>query len=120
MRVGQKVIFLGASEEQINWGGNDDPNQICRVGNTYTVAEVEVHSWHIKIRLIGCNGKFNDASFKDANEKIKHIESGWTRPDGETFYGDKAIQEQAEYYEQKLFEQTEYYDLKISELENKS
>jgi hypothetical protein len=27
MKKGDTVIFTGATEEQIQWGGNDDPNQ---------------------------------------------------------------------------------------------
>jgi len=60
-----KVKFLGASKEQINWGGNNDPNKVLKIGKIYEVLEKEVHSWHTKISLIGFDGKkFNDASFE--------------------------------------------------------
>lgn len=59
-----KVKFLGASQIQINWGNNDDPNKECRVGEIYEVVNTEEHSWHTKIRLFGIEGQFNNASFE--------------------------------------------------------
>lgn len=59
------VKFLGASKDQVRWGGNDDPNAVLRVGERYEIADIEVHSWHTKIRLVGIKGQFNDASFED-------------------------------------------------------
>ena len=61
--LGKQVTFLGASKEQINWGGNDDPNKHLLVGETYEVEDVEVHSWHTKIKLVGFEGVFNSSSF---------------------------------------------------------
>lgn len=59
------VKFLGADQGQISWGSNDDPNPLLKVGDTYEVADIEVHSWHTKIQLVGFEGKkFNDASFE--------------------------------------------------------
>lgn len=57
------VRFNGASKEQIQWGGNDDPNIVLNKGDKYEVEDIEVHSWHTKIRLAGIKGRFNDASF---------------------------------------------------------
>lgn len=61
---GMKVKYLGASEEQIRWGGNDDPRPLLTLGQVYEVEEKEVHSWHTKIRLVGIVGQFNDSSFE--------------------------------------------------------
>lgn len=72
----KQVTFNGASIEQIRWGGNDDPNPLLEVGKTYEIEDIEVHSWHTKIRLVGIDGKFNDASFTylDPTDKEKAIQ----------------------------------------------
>ncbi len=62
------AIFLGASEAQIQWGGNDDPNLVCKVGEKYEVERQEVHSYHTKYTLVGIKGKFNSVSFKIVGE----------------------------------------------------
>ena len=59
-----KVIYTGASDEQVNWGGNTDPRNILDEGKEYKVEFKDVHSWHTKIKLEGIDGLFNDASFK--------------------------------------------------------
>lgn len=61
------VIYIGAFDEQVRWGGNDDPRGLLTEGETYEVDDVEVHSWHTKYALRGFTGKkFNSASFKSA------------------------------------------------------
>ena len=63
LKKGDVVTFTGCSQEQINWGSNDDPNGILQVGGTYMVERVEVHSQHTKIELYGINGRFNSVCF---------------------------------------------------------
>ena len=62
----KKVKYIGCSKEQINWGGNDDPRTMLKVGEIYEVAKEEVHSWHTKIFLVGIEGKFNSVCFESA------------------------------------------------------
>lgn len=64
LRKGDKVKFLGCSEEQINWGNNDNPNKLLFVGDKYIVEKVEVHSQHTKLTLRGVSGKFNSVCFE--------------------------------------------------------
>jgi len=64
MKTGDNVKFISASDEQINWGGNDDPRSILNTEDIYEIEKVDVHSWHTKIYLKGINGKFNSVSFK--------------------------------------------------------
>lgn len=81
--MAQQVRYLGASNEQVNWGGNDDPRECLTRGDTYTVKRTEVHSWHTKIELEGWPGQmFNGASFEylreaagrsPAPEGVRHI-----------------------------------------------
>ncbi len=60
-----RVKFLGATDTQVAWGANDNPNKILRVGEEYDVVDVSVHSWHTKIMLEGFEEYwFNDASFE--------------------------------------------------------
>lgn len=63
MKKGDKVVFLGCSREQINWGSNDDPNPILFVGDKYCIEKVEIHSQHTKIER-GITGKFNSVCFE--------------------------------------------------------
>ncbi|MDR1902369.1 MAG: hypothetical protein LBQ88_08840 [Treponema sp.] len=58
------IYFERASEEQIRWGGNDDPEKFLTVGEEYTVKDVEIHSYHTKVFLEGIEGKFNSVSFR--------------------------------------------------------
>ena len=62
-KKGDRVIYLGTFDEQVNLGSNDDPREILIEGDIYQIEKVEVHSWHTKISLRGVNGKFNSVSF---------------------------------------------------------
>ena len=63
--IGDQVIFLGHNEWQVRWGDCDETVGVLEPGATYQIREIEVHSWHTKIRLVGFNGKgFNDCMFK--------------------------------------------------------
>lgn len=64
MKIGDNVMFIGASKEQISWGGNNDPNEFLKEGDLAVIESVEVHSWHTKLYLKGIPGKFNSVSFK--------------------------------------------------------
>jgi hypothetical protein len=64
MKTGDKVKFISATDDQINWGGNDDPRLILDTNTTYEVEKVEVHSWHTKVYLKGIKGEFNSVHFK--------------------------------------------------------
>ena len=66
--VGSTVIFIGATDSQVAWGGNDDPRKVLTEGEEYTIESVDVHSWHTKITLVGIKGRFNNVSFKYCGE----------------------------------------------------
>jgi hypothetical protein len=63
VKQGDVVVFTGASDEQVRWGSCDDPRDKLVVGESYTVSEVEEHSWHTKISVVGVCGRFNSVSF---------------------------------------------------------
>lgn len=77
MKTGDKLIFIGADQDQIKWGSNDDPNLYLKVGDLVTVSAVEVHSWHTKLYFIEIPGKYNSVSFKPKpnyiNDDIKKV-----------------------------------------------
>lgn len=52
-----------ASTAQINWGGNDNPNELLQLGREYEVLRREEHSWHTKLIL----KEFPDKKFNDVN-----------------------------------------------------
>ena len=66
IQVGNTVRYKGCSPEQIAWGNNDDPKGLLLEGNTYLVQNVEAHSQHTKIQLIGVEGRFNSVCFERA------------------------------------------------------
>ena len=67
MQKGDKVIFKGASDEQISWGGNDDPRKYMKIGDTVTVKEIKEHSFHTKIYVEEYpDKKFNQISFEQS------------------------------------------------------
>lgn len=63
LTIGDKVKFLGCTKEQINWGNNDNPNNILVVGEVYEIVQVDVRSQHTKISLKGFSGRFNSVCF---------------------------------------------------------
>ncbi len=63
MRAGDEVRYNGASDEQVAWGGNDDPREVLIEGNTYIISAIEEHSWHTKLKLRQFDGWFNSVSF---------------------------------------------------------
>lgn len=66
MKINDKVKYIGSTEDQTRWGGNDSPHGLLIVGKSYTVAEVEEHSWHTKIYLKEFPGKkFNSVCFEN-------------------------------------------------------
>lgn len=60
-----RVIYVGASDEQVRWGDNDDPRDLLIEGKEYEVEEKEVHSWHTKLYLVGIEGRFNSVCFAE-------------------------------------------------------
>lgn len=63
-KKGDRVIYLGTTEDQITWGGNDDPRNVLIEGDIYQIEKVEQHSWHTKLTLRNIPGKFNSVCFK--------------------------------------------------------
>jgi len=63
LKPGDNVEYLGCSKEQIQWGNNDNPYSLI-VGRIYIIENVEVHTWHTKLKLKGIIGKFNSVCFK--------------------------------------------------------
>ena len=62
-KAGDQVKYIGCTEDQMNWGSNDDPNKFLIEGYTYYIEKVEVHSWHTKLTLRNISAKFNSVSF---------------------------------------------------------
>lgn len=64
LKPGDVVEYVGASDEQVRWGGNDDPRPLLSLGAHYRVSDVEVHSWHTKVTLDRVQGRFNSVHFR--------------------------------------------------------
>jgi len=73
MNIGDTVRYIGCTNEQINWGNNDDPRSFLIIGREYIIENVEIHSSHTKISLCNKWGKFNSVCFEVVNSKsISH------------------------------------------------
>lgn len=62
---GDKVRFIGASEDQVRFGSGDDPRGLLKKGEVYTVDHTDVHSWHTNVYLQGIEGAFTSVAFED-------------------------------------------------------
>jgi len=69
MNIGDTVRYIGCTNEQVNWGSNDDPRSFLIIGREYIVENVEVHSSHTKVSLRNKWGKFNSVCFEVVNSK---------------------------------------------------
>lgn len=67
-KPGQRVRYTGATKEQAQWGGCDDPRFLTE-GAVYTVEATDVHSCHTKVKLLHRLGWFNSVCFEDAELK---------------------------------------------------
>ena len=72
LKPGDEVKFTGYTEAQVKWGSCDEPSML-EEGRIYSVEDVEVHSWHTKIKLKDVEGRFNSVSFEPWH--------GWTPDD---------------------------------------
>ena len=53
------------SQDQVNFGGCDDPTGILEIGKEYDVERWDIHSWHTKVILKDFPNKgFNSVSFE--------------------------------------------------------
>jgi hypothetical protein len=76
-QIGDVVMFTGSTKEQTAWGGNDDPYQYFKEGDTAEIKSVDVHSYHTKLHFVGISGKFNSVCFRKVpsyiNPKLKEV-----------------------------------------------
>jgi len=70
---GHKVKFIGATKDQIVFGGHDDPNGILKIGEKYIIDHTDIRSCHTKVILVGYEKyRFNSVSFDDC-----YFNKGW-------------------------------------------
>lgn len=67
METNDIVVFTGCSPEQQRFGEYSD-HSILKISCEYQVTEVEVHSYHTRVKLSGIDGWFNSVCF-DSKEK---------------------------------------------------
>jgi len=70
MKKNDIVEYIGCSQEQINWGNNDDPRSFLIIGKEYTIEKVDVHSQHTKIKLYNKMGWFNSVCFEVKSSEL--------------------------------------------------
>ena len=65
-----KVKYIGATDTQVRWGGNDDPRGLLTKGTIYELQHKEVHSQHTKYFLAEFPDKeFNSVCFESIKEQ---------------------------------------------------
>ena len=73
MKSGDTVIYLGCSQQQINWGNNDDPRSYLIVGQEYVVEDINVHRQHTKVKILHKMGWFNSVCFELQQKEVNTI-----------------------------------------------
>lgn len=63
---GDNVVYNGYTKEQVEWGNNDTPYMLIR-DRVYVIEDVEVHTQHTKVKLVGILGWFNSVHFTIAD-----------------------------------------------------
>ena len=62
----KKYKYIGCSDNQVNWGRNDDPRGVLVEGQVYELWDEEVHGWHTKLEFKEFLGlKFNSVCFEE-------------------------------------------------------
>ena len=63
----KRVMFVREDADATRWGSNDDPVKCgLEIGKVYTVAKVDVRSWHTKLHLVEFPNKyFNSVHFRE-------------------------------------------------------
>lgn len=79
-----EVLYTGdVYDDQVRWGGGDDPRERLVPGEIYSVRAVEVHSFHTKLDILGW--KFNSVFFRQPNGERLNLEpyfEAWRRERG--------------------------------------
>ena len=73
MKSGDTVIYLGCSQQQINWGNNDDPRSYLIVGQEYVIEDINVHRQHTKVKILHKMGWFNSVCFELQQKEVNTI-----------------------------------------------
>jgi hypothetical protein len=64
----RRLRYIGATDAQVNWGGNADPRGLLTEGEVYDLDRQSVHSWHTKVWLVGIDGGFNSVCFEEVSQ----------------------------------------------------
>ena len=62
---GHLVRYIGASDDQVKFGGYDDPRGVLEPGGCYNVDHTNIESWTTGVVLEGVKGEFNSVHFED-------------------------------------------------------
>lgn len=61
---GDLIRYTGCSDDQVRWGGNDDPRGVLEVGSTYSLYDIKIHTNHTKVWVDGGKGAYNSVCFE--------------------------------------------------------
>lgn len=77
-KVGDVVKCVDVAEFTQRYGGSSGKLSDIAVGSSYTVTDVEVHSWHTKLTLDGVPGQFNSCLFEEPESAADSSEAAKT------------------------------------------
>lgn len=61
----KRIVYIGATDDQVNWGSCADPRPVLSIGNIYEIDHEEIHTWHTEYFLRGYEGGFNSVCFEE-------------------------------------------------------
>ncbi len=65
MKAGDAIRYTTEpTNEQATWASCDDPRGVLKLGGRYVLEEVDVHSFHTKLTLVGVSGHWNSILFE--------------------------------------------------------
>lgn len=67
--AGDILVFMEASDDQVNYGGVDDPREILELRHQYKLESVAVGGWKSYVTIDGIEGTFNSAHFDNLTKK---------------------------------------------------
>lgn len=67
--AGDVVVFVEASDAQVNYGGVDDPREVLRLRHQYKLDSVAVGGWKSYVTLSGIEGTFNSVHFDNLTKE---------------------------------------------------
>ena len=73
------ATYLGCSDDQVSYGGHNDPRGILIEGKIYEIEDLVIESYVSRMMLKGIEGSFNSVCFEFSDEIFNRYlkDQGW-------------------------------------------